>query len=146
MQMLVDGADETKLTDQMNQEIKAMKLRHAARQNVIKSYVDIAPAMGMVGTLIGLVFMLGNMADPKSIGPAMAIALLTTLYGALLANLMFQPMLTKLEGFTEYEVVYREMVLSGLRSIARGESPRNIQDQMVANLPAKAQEKMLEAA
>ncbi|MEC8291732.1 MAG: MotA/TolQ/ExbB proton channel family protein, partial [Pseudomonadota bacterium] len=63
MQMLVDGADETKLTDQMNQEIKAMKLRHAARQNVIKSYVDIAPAMGMVGTLIGLVFMLGNMAD-----------------------------------------------------------------------------------
>ena len=97
-------------------------------------------------TLIGLVFMLGNMADPKSIGPAMAIALLTTLYGALLANLMFQPMLTKLEGFTEYEVVYRDMVLSGLRSIARGESPRNIQDQMVANLPAKAQEKMLEAA
>ena len=93
MQMLVDGADETKLADQMNQEIKAMKLRHAARQNVIKSYVDIAPAMGMVGTLIGLVFMLGNMADPKSIGPAMAIALLTTLYGALLANLMFQPML-----------------------------------------------------
>ena len=78
MQMLVDGADETKLADQMNQEIKAMKLRHAARQNVIKSYVDIAPAMGMVGTLIGLVFMLGNMADPKSIGPAMAIALLTT--------------------------------------------------------------------
>ena len=146
MQMLVDGADETKLAEQMTQEIKAMKLRHEARQNVIKSYVDIAPAMGMVGTLIGLVFMLGNMADPKSIGPAMAIALLTTLYGALLANLMFQPMLTKLEGFTEYEVVYREMVLSGLRSIARGESPRNIQDQMVANLPAKAQEKMLEAA
>lgn len=146
MQMLVDGADETKLTDQLNQEIKSMKARHLARQNVVKSYVDVAPAMGMVGTLIGLVFMLGNMADPKSIGPAMAIALLTTLYGALLANLLFQPMLTKLEGFTEYEVVYREMVVSGLRSIARGESPRNIQDQMVANLPAKAQEKMLEAA
>ena len=123
-----------------------MKMRHVARQNVIKSYIDIAPAMGMVGTLIGLVFMLGNMADPKSIGPAMAIALLTTLYGAMLANLLFQPMLTKLEGFTEYENVYRDMVLSGLRSIARGESPRNIQDQMVANLPAKAQEKMLEAA
>ena len=143
MQMLVDGADESKLADQLNSEINAMKMRHEARQNVVKSYVDIAPAMGMVGTLIGLVFMLGNMADPKSIGPAMAIALLTTLYGALLANLMFQPMLTKLEGFTEYELVYRAMALSGLRSIARGESPRNIQDQMVANLPAKAQEKML---
>ena len=104
------------------------------------------PTRAPAGRGRGLVQMLSNMEDPKSIGPAMAIALLTTLYGALLANLMFQPMLTKLEGFTEYEVVYREMVLSGLRSIARGESPRNIQDQMVANLPAKAQEKMLEAA
>ncbi|HCD16736.1 MAG TPA: flagellar motor protein PomA [Rhodobiaceae bacterium] len=146
MQMLVDGADEAKLTEQLRAEIKAMKARHLAKQNVVKSYVDLAPAMGMIGTLIGLVLMLGNMADPKSIGPAMAIALLTTLYGSLLANIVFQPMLTKLEYFTEHEVVYREMILAGLRSISRGESPRNIQDQMIANLPAKAQEKMLEAA
>ena len=146
LQMLVDGADEAKLNEQLQLELAAMKKRHETNQAVIGSWIDIGPAMGMIGTLVGLVAMLGNMADPKSIGPAMAIALLTTLYGALLANLMFQPMLTKLEGFTEYEVVYREMVLSGLRSIARGESPRNIQDQMIANLPAKAQEKMLEAA
>ena len=89
--------------------------------------------------------MLGNMADPKAIGPAMAVALLTTMYGAIIANVLFMPILSKLEGYTEYEVVYREMVVTGLRNIARGESPRNIQDQMVANLAPKMQEK-LEAA
>ncbi|MGB0342436.1 MAG: motility protein A [Parvibaculales bacterium] len=145
MQMLVDGADETKLVSQLTQEIKAMKARHLANQNVVKAWIDIGPAMGMIGTLVGLVLMLGNMADPKAIGPAMAVALLTTLYGAFVANVMFGPILTKLEGYTDYEVTYREMVITGLRNIARGESPRNIQDQMLANLSPKMQEK-LEAA
>ena len=145
LQMLVDGADEAKLVSQLNQEIKAMKLRHEANQGVIKGWIDIGPAMGMIGTLIGLVLMLGNMADPKAIGPAMAVALLTTMYGAIIANIIFMPMLVKLEGYTVYEVSYRELVVIGLRNIARGESPRNIQDQMVANLPPKMQAK-LEAA
>jgi chemotaxis protein MotA len=86
--------------------------------------------------------MLGNMGDPKSIGPAMAVALLTTLYGALLANVIFMPMLVKLEGYTDYEATYREAVVEGLRGIARGESPRNIQDQMAATLPPKMQAKL----
>jgi chemotaxis protein MotA len=72
----------------------------------------------------------------------MAVALLTTMYGAIIANIIFAPMLAKLEGYTAYEVVYREMVVLGLKNIARGESPRNIQDQMVANLPPKLQAKM----
>tara|TARA_B100000963_G_C22517846_1_gene621552 strand:+ start:352 stop:1113 length:762 start_codon:yes stop_codon:yes gene_type:complete len=145
LQMLVDGADEAKLTTQLNQEIKAMKARHLINQNVVKAWIDIGPAFGMIGTLIGLVAMLANMADPKAIGPAMAVALLTTLYGAFIANILFMPMLIKLEGFTTYEVTYREMVVTGLRNISRGESPRNIQDQMVANLAPKEQAK-LEAA
>ena len=145
LQMLVDGADENKLVSQLNQEIKAMKARHEANQGCVKAWIDIAPAMGMIGTLIGLVLMLGNMADPKAIGPAMAVALLTTLYGAFIANVLFMPMLTKLENFTAYEIRYREMVITGLRGIARSESPRNIQDQMAANLPPKAQA-ALEAA
>lgn len=145
MQMLVDGADEAKLTSQLNQEITAMKARHATNCGVLKAWVDIGPAMGMIGTLIGLVLMLGNMADPKAIGPAMAVALLTTLYGAYIANVLFAPMITKLEGYTDYEVVYREMVVLGLRNIARGKSPRNIQDQMVANLPPKLQEALAAA-
>ena len=89
--------------------------------------------------------MLGNMADPKAIGPAMAVALLTTLYGAFVANVLFLPMKTKLESYTAYEVTYREMVVLGLRNIASGESRRNIQDQMLANLPPKLQA-ILEAA
>jgi chemotaxis protein MotA len=98
--------------------------------------------MGMIGTLIGLVLMLGNMADPKAIGPAMAVALLTTMYGAIIANIIFMPMLVKLEGYTAYEVIYRGLVVVGLRNIARGESPRNIQDQMVSALPPKMQAKL----
>ena len=145
LQLLVDGADEGKLTAQLSQEIKAMKSRHQANHQVIKAWGDLAPAMGMIGTLIGLVAMLGNMADPKAIGPAMATALLTTLYGAFIANVLFMPMQNKLEGYTDYEVVYREMVVDGLRNIARGESPRNIQDQMLSNLPPKVQEKLAEA-
>lgn len=142
MQLLVDGADESKLVKQMTQELKAMKARHEANQGCVKAWIDLAPAMGMIGTLIGLVLMLGNMADPKAIGPAMAVALLTTLYGAFIANVLFAPMLTKLENYTAYEVVYREMVIEGLRGIARTESPRNIQDQMAANLPPKLQAKL----
>ncbi len=142
MQLLVDGADETKLVKQLNAELKSMKSRHEANQNVVKAWIDLAPAMGMIGTLIGLVLMLGNMDDPKAIGPAMAVALLTTMYGAIVANVLFGPLLTKLQGYTAYEVAYREMVVLGLRNIARGESPRNIQDQMVSNLPPKMQAKI----
>ena len=101
MQMLVDGADEKKLTSQMKTEIGAMKTRHEAMQGVVGAWIDIAPAMGMIGTLVGLVLMLGNMADPKAIGPAMAVALLTTLYGAFIANVLFIPMRTALENYAK---------------------------------------------
>ena len=143
--MLVDGADEAKLVKQLNEEIKAMKTRHDEIHEVIRGWIDIAPAMGMIGTLIGLVQMLGNMSDPKAIGPAMAVALLTTLYGAFLANVLFGPILAKLEGYSASEAVYREMVISGLRNIARGESGRNVQEQMVAVMPPKLQTKLMAA-
>lgn len=145
LQILIDGADEARLVKAMKQEIKAMKGRHAGVHSAIKAWIDYGPAMGMVGTLIGLVLMLGNMSDPKSIGPAMAVALLTTLYGALVANVIFGPILSKLEGYSIDEVTYREMVLEGLRGIARGESPRTVQDQMVTVL-SPADQARLEAA
>ena len=146
LQMLVDGADETKLTDQLNKEVKAMKSRHEDMTGVFQAWVDLAPAMGMIGTLIGLVAMLGNMADPKAIGPAMAVALLTTLYGAMIANCIFMPIVTKLEGYSAHELLYREMVVMGLKYISRGESPRNITDQLVALMPPKIQAQLEEAA
>ena len=100
---------------------------------------------GVAGTLIGLIQMLQSLDDPSSIGPAMAVALLTTLYGAFIANVLFLPMRTVLENYTSAEIVYRGMVITGLQNIARGESPRNIQDELVANLAPAAQAK-LEAA
>jgi chemotaxis protein MotA len=145
LQLLVDGADEAKLTKQLKAEIKAMKGRHAANHGAIKGWIDYGPALGMVGTLIGLVLMLGNMTDPQSIGPSMAVALLTTLYGVLVANVIFGPILVKLEAYSEDEVTYREMVVEGLRGIARSESPRLIQEKMVAVLPPKAQAKLMAA-
>ena len=146
LQMLVDGADESKLTDQLNKEVKAMKARHEDMTGVFQAWVDLAPAMGMIGTLIGLVAMLGNMADPKAIVPAMAVALLTTLYGAMIANCIFMPIVTKLEGYSAHELLYREMVVMGLKYISRGESPRNITDQLVALMPPKIQAQLEEAA
>ena len=146
LQMLVDGADETKLTEQLNREVKGMIRRHDNMKSVFQAWVDLAPAMGMIGTLIGLVAMLGNMADPKAIGPAMAVALLTTLYGAMIANCIFMPIVTKLENYSAHEALYREMVVMGLKYISRGESPRNITDQLIANLPPKLQAKIEEAA
>ncbi len=146
LQMLIDGVDDAKMTKALKQEIKSMKSRHEANHAAIKAWVDIGPAMGMVGTLIGLVLMLGNMSDPKSIGPAMAVALLTTLYGALVANVIFGPILTKLQGYSSDEAVYRELVIEGLRGIGKNEAPRNIQDLMVAALSPKEQAKLKAAA
>jgi len=145
LQMLIDGADEGKLVKAMKKEIKAMKSRHDGKHRALKDWIDYGPPMGMIGTLIGLVLMLGNMSDPKSIGPAMAVALLTTLYGALIANVLFGPILAKLEGYSADEVTYREMVLEGLRAIARGDSPRSVQDQMVTVLPPKEQARLMAA-
>lgn len=145
LDMLVDGADEEKLVSQLRQEIKGMKTRHDDTHEVLRVWIDIAPAMGMIGTLIGLVQMLGNMSDPKAIGPAMAVALLTTLYGAFVANIFFGPMLSKLERSSAMEVMYREMVVSGLCNISRGETARSIQEQMVAAMPPKMQSKLLAA-
>ncbi len=146
LQMLVDGADEAKLVKQLKQDVKAMKSRHQGIHRVVKAWIDIGPAFGMIGTLIGLVLMLGNMSDVASIGPAMAVALLTTLYGAFIANVLFGPFLSKMEQRTEAEIEYRMLVIEGLRGILRGDSPRVLEDQLAAALDPAAQEKLRAAA
>ena len=146
LQMLVEAADEEELAVQLKKELKAMQGRHTQATGVAQAWVDISPAMGMIGTLVGLVAMLGNMADPKAIGPAMAVALLTTLYGAMIANTIFMPIVVKMKGYSTYETTYRESIIIGLQLISRGESGRNIQDQLVANLPPKEKQALLEAA
>ena len=144
--MVLDGTPGAEVELIMQRDMQATGQRHVKSTSVLRKAAEFAPAMGLIGTLIGLVLMLGNMGDPKSIGPAMAVALLTTLYGAFVANVLFAPIVTKLEGYTKYEIVYRKVVLEGLRGIARSESPRNIQDQMAATLPPKLQAKFEIAA
>jgi len=94
-----------------------------------------------MGTLIGLVEMMGNMEDTAAIGQGMATALIGTLYGAIAANVLFGPLASKMKNNTTIEVQYREMVIEGLRAISRGESARNIQDSMVCVLPPVQQAK-----
>jgi chemotaxis protein MotA len=90
----------------------------------------LAPAWGMIGTLIGLVQMLQNLADPSSIGPAMAVALLTTFYGALLANLVFFPASVKLSQRSKEEALIKEIIIEGVISIAQQENPNTVQDKL----------------
>ena len=146
IKQVVDNVDPMVLKNSLVTDMSKTVERHESGKKIFDAIGDVGPAMGMIGTLIGLVLMLGNMGDPKSIGPAMAVALLTTLYGAFVANVLFAPIVGKLEYYTSYEIVYREIVLEGLRGIARSESPRNIQDQMAAALPPKLQSKFELAA
>ncbi|MEN9836849.1 MAG: hypothetical protein RLZ79_517 [Pseudomonadota bacterium] len=145
LMLLVDGTDEANITSRMRTEMEAMERRHGAVIGAWQSWVDVAPAMGMIGTLVGLVQMLGNMSDPKSIGPAMAVALLTTLYGAFIANVVAGPIVNKLKTYHGEEMIYREAVLAGLQGIARGDNPRLIGDAITALLPPAVQAKLVKA-
>jgi len=104
-------------------------------KKIFKGFGDYAPAMGMIGTLIGLVQMLANMSDPKSIGPAMAVALLTTLYGAMIANLVALPIADKLALRSEEERRMKSMILDGISGIQAGHNPRMIQEVLSTYLP-----------
>jgi chemotaxis protein MotA len=96
-----------------------------------------APALGMIGTVIGLILMLQTMSDPSTIGPSMAVALITTFYGAILANLVFNPLAGKLRTRSKEEVLIREMILEGVLSISKGENPRVIEEKLNSYLPPK---------
>lgn len=124
--MLVDGHDVEVVRETLSKDISMTTQRHEFGASMFKSLGDIAPAMGMIGTLIGLVAMLSNMDDPKSIGPAMAVALLTTLYGAFLANIICLPISAKLNVRSQEEKVNQSLVLDGILGIADGQNPRVI--------------------
>ena len=125
--MLVDGHDVDVVRDTMGKDIQNTTERHDSGSTIFKSLGDVAPAMGMIGTLIGLVAMLSNMDDPKSIGPAMAVALLTTMYGAMLANLFCLPIAFKLQVRCGEEKLNQSLILDGILGIADGQNPRVIE-------------------
>lgn len=125
--MLVDGHDADVVRATLQKDILLTSERHEAGAGIFKSLGDVAPAMGMIGTLIGLVAMLSNMDDPKSIGPAMAVALLTTLYGAILANMVAIPISEKLTLRAEEEKLNRTLVMDAVLGIQDGQNPRVIE-------------------
>lgn len=125
--MLVDGHDVEVVRDTLAKDISMTTERHLFGASIFKGMGDVAPAMGMIGTLIGLVAMLSNMDDPKAIGPAMAVALLTTLYGAFFANVICLPISFKLTVRAEEEKLNQSLVLDGIVGIADGQNPRVIE-------------------
>lgn len=125
--MLVDGHDADVVRAVMEKDIELTSERHALAIKVFRALGDLGPAMGMIGTLVGLVAMLANMSDPKSIGPAMAVALLTTLYGAIEANMIAIPIADKLELRSGEEQLSRTLILDAIMGIQDGQNPRVIQ-------------------
>ncbi|GAB1045521.1 flagellar motor protein PomA [Shewanella algae] len=125
--MLVDGHDGDVVREALEKDIQLTEERHKAGISIFKALGDVAPAMGMIGTLIGLVAMLSNMDDPKSIGPAMAVALLTTLYGAIIANMVAIPIADKLALRMNEEMLNRNLIMDAVLAIQDGQNPRVIE-------------------
>ncbi|MDX9754916.1 MAG: MotA/TolQ/ExbB proton channel family protein, partial [bacterium] len=103
-------------------------------QKVLEYMGSVSPAMGMIGTLVGLVQMLGNLSDPNTIGPSMAVALLTTLYGAMIANTAFIPLAGKLKAKSADEILIKEVAIEGVMSIQSGDNPRILEQKLLAFL------------
>lgn len=125
--MLVDGHDAEVVRGTLTKDIALTEERHELGYRLFKTLGDVAPAMGMIGTLIGLVAMLSNMDDPKAIGPAMAVALLTTLYGAFLANVIAIPIAEKISMRSAEEKMNKTLILDAILGIQDGQNPRVIE-------------------
>ncbi len=132
IQLLVDGHDPDVVKALLSKEKSEAEKRHTTGASIFTAMGVMAPAMGMIGTLIGLVAMLANMSDPKSIGPAMAVALLTTLYGAIVANAFCDPMAAKLTQRAADDAMIKNLVIDALLAIQNGQNPRVI-DSMLRN-------------
>lgn len=132
VRLALDGVAPDAVRSALVAEMQALRDRHRKGHRVFRFMGATAPAMGMVGTLIGLVQMLQTMSDPSAIGPSMAVALLTTLYGAILAFLVFIPIADKLEGRTKDEVSHMAVVVAGIEGVLNKENPRLIRDRLEA--------------
>lgn len=139
-QMAVDGSTTEVIRNVLEEDLRSMQERHQVGQGIFKALGSYAPAFGMIGTLIGLVAMLRNMSDPKSLGSGMAVALLTTLYGAMVANIVALPTAGKLEQRTQEEVALKTMVVEGVIAIQEGHSPRIVEEKLRAFIPPSVRE------
>lgn len=143
--MLIDGHQPDVVREMLTKDMQMTLQRHEEGQKIFKAIGDVGPAMGMIGTLIGLVQMLSAMDDPKQIGPAMAVALLTTLYGAILANMFALPIADKLALRSGEEKDRKRLTIDALLSIQEGQNPRVIASMLEAYLPKSSRTKEEEA-
>lgn len=137
LQLTVDGLEPQSIQEILEAEIAYREQRHETGAGIMDAFGAFAPAMGMIGTVIGLILMLQTMSDPSSIGPSMAVALITTFYGALMANLVFLPISGKLKERSKEEILLMEMVMEGILAISKGENPRIIEEKLSSFLPPK---------
>lgn len=137
IQMAVDGSTPETVEEVLRTEVNAISLRHREGKGVMDQLGRFAPAYGMIGTLMGLIMMLSDMSDPSGIGAGMAVALITTLYGAIVANVVFSPFAEKLGLLSRKELVGMEIAIRGVMAIQSGESPRAIDQKLQTFLPPK---------
>ncbi|MEZ5397397.1 MAG: MotA/TolQ/ExbB proton channel family protein [Bryobacterales bacterium] len=143
--LCVDGVEVEQIRAILEADINAMASRHRRGASILEGIAEIAPAFGMIGTLIGLVQMLANMSDPSSIGPAMAVALLTTLYGALIANVACIPLAGKLKLRSEEEMVSMIICLEGCIGLSQGDNPGATEQKLQSYLGPRNEGKKEEA-
>lgn len=139
--LAVDGIEPEIIKDIMMAEVVAMEERHRKGRLIVEKCGEYAPAWGMIGTLIGLVLMLQNLNDPATLGPNMAIALITTLYGSLLANLVFNPMASKLSNKTDEEIFVKQIIVEGVIGVQSGQNPKILEEKLSAFLPENGKNK-----
>ena len=135
--MAVDGARPEVMEDILRTEVDAVATRHRDGKGLLDCMGRFAPAFGMIGTLMGLIIMLGDMSDPSKIGAGMAVALLTTLYGAIVSNVVFLPFAEKLGFYNKQELLAMDIIVRGIMAIQAGENPRVIEQKLTTFVPPK---------
>ncbi|MBE6913457.1 MAG: motility protein A [Ruminococcaceae bacterium] len=143
--LVVDGSDPEMIESVLDTELQATKARHADNRAVFDAAAAYAPSYGMAGTIIGLICMLRNLSDMASLGPSMAVALITTFYGSILANIVFSPMSKRLKTLGALEYTRKEMVIEGVLAIENGENPRIIKEKLESFLSRMALEGKIKA-
>ncbi|MEM1185842.1 MAG: motility protein A [Planctomycetota bacterium] len=146
IKMAVDGTDPELIRTIMESELEGMMDRHALGKRMMDNIAKYAPAFGMIGTLMGLIFMLQNMDDPSAIGPGMAVALITTMYGALVANVVASPVADKLAVRDAEEVMSKTIIIAGVMAIQSGDNPRVVESKLLTFLAPSQRAQAEEAA
>jgi len=136
IQLSIDGLEPQEIREILETEVDFIRNRHQLGAEIFATMGAFAPALGMIGTLIGLVQMLQTMDDPSRIGPAMAVALLTTFYGSIMANIICLPIAGKLKTRSKEEMLEKELMIQGIISLSNGDNPRIIEQKLLAFLPA----------